>query len=109
MLSYTIGGNISGLVGTGLILQDSATLEQLPISPANGNASFTFVNLVPTGAAYTVSIFAQPTGPVQTCVVTPSLASGTATANVTSVVVTCPAVTFSIGGTVVGLAGIPTQ
>ncbi len=109
VLSYSIGGTVTGLVGTGLILQNSSDLEQLPISAANGNQAFTFKNFVPTGTAFTVTIAAQPTGPVQTCVVTPSTASGTATANVTSVVVTCPAVTYSVGGTIVGLAGVPTN
>jgi galactose oxidase-like protein/Kelch motif protein len=109
VMSYAIGGTVTGLVGTGLILQNSSDLEQLPISPANGNAAFTFKNFVPTGTTYTVTIAAQPTGPVQTCVVTPSTASGTATANVTSVVVTCPAVTYSVGGTVVGLVGVPSN
>jgi hypothetical protein len=116
VLAYTIGGNLTGLVGTGFILEDTVTMgstqlftEQLPItlgSGNNGNAGFTFKMDVPTGATYTVSIAQQPTGPVQTCVVTPSTASGTATANVLSVVVTCPAVTYSVGGTVVGLAGV---
>jgi len=105
VLSYSIGGNVSGVVGTGLILQNSSDSEQLPISPANGNQAFTFTKLVPTGTAYTVSVFAQPTGPTQTCVVTPGTGSGTATSNVTTVAITCPAVTYSIGGTVVGLAG----
>ncbi|HMD42311.1 MAG TPA: kelch repeat-containing protein [Candidatus Acidoferrum sp.] len=109
VLSYTIGGTVTGLAGTGLILQDSATLEQLPISSATGNQTYTFTKLVPTGTPYTVSIFAQPTNPVQTCVVTPTTASGTATANVVNVAVDCPAVTFSIGGTVVGLAGVPSN
>jgi hypothetical protein len=111
VLSYTIGGTVTGVVGSGLILQDSAgnTVEKLPISAANGNQAFTFKQLVPTGTMYTVTIFAQPTGPTQTCTVTPSTASGTATANVTNVAVVCPAVTFSVGGTVVGLQGkIPT-
>lgn len=106
VLSYTIGGTVTGVVGTGLTLENSSDSEQLPISAANGNQAFTFKNLVPTGTAYTISISAQPTNPVQTCVVTPSTASGTATANVTSVVITCPAVTYSVGGTVVGLAGV---
>src|SRR5271167_2898113 len=106
VLSYTIGGTVTGLVGTGLILQNSSDTEQLPISAANGNQPFTFKNLVPTGTAYTISISAQPTGPVQTCVITPGTASGTATANVTSVAITCPAVTYSVGGTVFGLAGV---
>jgi hypothetical protein len=107
VLSYTIGGTVTGVVGSGLILQDSAgtTVEKLPISAANGNQAFTFTKLVPTGSMYTVTIFGQPTGPTQTCTVTPSTASGTATANVTNVAVVCPAVTFSVGGTVVGLQG----
>jgi hypothetical protein len=106
VLSYSIGGTVTGVVGTGLILQNSSDSEQLMISPANGNQAFTFKNLVPTGTAYTVTVFAQPTGPTQTCVVAPNTGSGTATANVTTVVITCPAVTYSVGGTVVGLAGI---
>jgi hypothetical protein len=106
VLSYTIGGTVSGLSGTGLILQNSSDLEQLPISAAAGNQTFTFKNLVPTGTAYTVTIYGQPTAPVQTCNVTPATASGTATANVNNVAVVCPAVTYSIGGTVVGLAGV---
>jgi hypothetical protein len=107
VLSYSIGGTVTGVVGTGLILENSSDSEQLTISPANGNQAFTFKNLVPIGTAYTVSIFAQPTGPTQTCVVTTGTGSGTATANVTSVAIVCPAVTYSVGGTVVGLAGIP--
>lgn len=107
VLSYTIGGTVTGVVGTGLILQNSSNNEQLTISPANGNQPFTFKNLVPTGTAYSVTIFAEPTGPTQTCVITSGTGSGTATANVTSVAVVCPAVTYSVGGTVVGLAGIP--
>ncbi len=107
VLSYSIGGTVTGLVGTGLILQNSSDSEQLTISPANGNQSFTFKNLVPTGTAYTVTIFAEPTGPTQACVVSPNTGSGTATANVTSVAIVCPAVTYSVGGNIVGLAGEP--
>lgn len=102
VLAYTIGGTVTGVVGTGLILENSDN-EQLPIT---ANGGFTFVNPVPTGYAYTVTIFAQPTGPAQTCVVTPGTGSGTATANVTTVAITCPAITYSVGGTVVGLQGI---
>jgi hypothetical protein len=108
VLSFTIGGTVTGVVGTGLILENSSDSELLPISPANGNQAFTFTKLVPTGTAYTVTISAQPTGPTQTCVVATGTGTGTATSNVTSVVITCPAVTFSVGGTVVGLAGTGT-
>jgi hypothetical protein len=106
VLSYSIGGTVTGLVGTGLVLENSSDSELLTISPANGNEAFTFTKLVPTGTQYTVSISTQPSSPTQTCVVTPGTASGTATANVTSVAITCPAVTYSIGGTVVGLDGV---
>jgi len=107
VLSYSIGGTVTGLVGTGLILQNSSDSEQLTISPANGNQAFTFKNLVPTGTVYTVTIFAEPTGPTQACVITTGTGSGTATSNVTSVAIVCPAVTYSVGGNVVGLAGNP--
>jgi hypothetical protein len=105
--SFTIGGTVTGVTGSGLILQDSDSniLEQLPISAANGNQAFTFKDLVPTGTTYNVTIFAQPTNPGQTCVVAPGTGTGAATANVTSVSITCPAVTFSVGGNVVGLQG----
>src|SRR5208283_909861 len=102
VLAYTIGGTVTGVVGTGLILENSDT-EQLPIT---ANGEFTFINPVPTGYAYTVTIFAQPANPAQTCFVTPGTGSGTATANVTTVAVTCPAITYSVGGTVVGLQGV---
>lgn len=107
VLSFSIGGTVTGLVGTGLILQNSSDSEQLPISPANGNQAFTFKKLVPTGTVYNVTVFAQPTAPTQNCTVTSGTGSGTATANVTNVAIVCPAVTYSVGGTVVGLAGIP--
>src|SRR5713226_1206253 len=107
VLSFSIGGTVTGVVGTGLILQNSSDSEQLPISPANGNQAFTFKKLVPTGTAYSVTVFAQPTAPTQNCTVTSGTGSGTATANVTNVAIVCPAVTYSVGGTVVGLAGIP--
>lgn len=108
VLSYTIGGTVTGVVGSGLIVEDTAgnILEKLSISAANGNQAFTFKQLVPTGTMYAVSVFAEPTGPSQNCTVTPSTASGTATSNVTNVAVVCPAVTYSIGGTVVGLEGM---
>lgn len=83
--SYSVGGTVTGLVGTGFILQNSSDSEQLTLSAANGNQPFTFKNLVPTGTTYTVSIVAQPTAPVQTCVITPGTASGTANSNITSV------------------------
>lgn len=109
--SYTVGGEITGLVGSGLQLQDSDgnIVDTLKVTTGNGNQAFTFADFVPTGSTYTVSISAQPTNPGQTCVIATGTGTGTATANVTSVQVNCPAVTYSVGGTIVGLAGVPTS
>ena len=99
--SFTVGGNINGLVGTGLVLQNNKADN----FTATGNGAFIFKTQVATGTAYSVTVLPQPTTPPQTCVVATGTGSGTATANVTSVVINCKAVTFSVGGNVVGLAG----
>jgi uncharacterized repeat protein (TIGR03803 family) len=96
---YQVGGTVSGLLGevsTGLLtLQiDSPHLsvptgasKQIAIQP--GGTTFAFTATVPEGSSYTVSIVAQPTTPPQQCTI--SGGSGTvASANVTTVVVTCP-------------------
>jgi len=96
---FTIGGSVSGLAGTGLVLQDNGG-DNLSVS-ASGN--FTFKTSVTSGGAYKVTVLTQPSSPAQTCAVTSG--SGTATANVTNVQVTCTTVTHTIAGTVVNLVG----
>jgi hypothetical protein len=96
---YTIGGTVTGLAGTGLILQDNGG-DNLTIT---GNTPFTFATKIVKGQPFSVSVFASPTGPVQTCTV--SNGAGVATANVTNVAITCSTGTVSIGGQVVGLLG----
>jgi uncharacterized delta-60 repeat protein len=88
--SFTVGGTVTGLAGTGLVLQD---LQFLPISPGNG--AFTFPLPTQTGSPYAVTIITQPVNPVQICSVVNG--SGTiANANITNVAVNC--VTASAGG-----------
>ncbi len=99
--SFTIGGNVTGLVGSGLVLQDNKGDNYT----VTANGAFTFKTQLATGTAYAVTVFSQPTSPAQTCATVQGTDSGTATANVTSVAINCKAVTFSVGGTVVGLAG----
>ncbi|MHB8811829.1 MAG: beta-propeller fold lactonase family protein [Steroidobacteraceae bacterium] len=96
---YTIGGTVTGLSGTGLVLQDNGG-DNLPVS---ASGSFTFASKVNSGATYSVTVMTQPSG--QTCTV--SSGSGTASANVTSVAVACTASSsnVTIGGTVTGLTG----
>jgi len=81
---FTIGGTVSGLAGSGLILRNNGG-DDLPIS---GNGGFTFATPVPDGDLYSVSVASQPSGPAQNCTV--SNGSGTVSgANVTNVQVTC--------------------
>ena len=69
-------------------------------SQVSANVAFVFVTGVTSGGAYAVTVAGFPAG--KTCTVTGG--SGTASANVTSVVVAC-VTTFSIGGSVSGLVG----
>lgn len=96
--TYTIGGTVAGLSGTGLMLQDNGG-NNLAVS---ANGAFAFTVPVPSGGAYNVTVLAQPSNPTQTCVV--SSGSGAATGNVNSVQVACTSM-YTIGGTVSGLAG----
>jgi 6-phosphogluconolactonase len=96
---YTIGGSVSGLTGTGLVLQNNGG-DNLAVS---ATGSFTFATSVSAGGSYAVTVMTQPSG--QTCTV--ANGSGTANANVTNVTVSCAATTqnVTVGGTVAGLAG----
>src|SRR5208337_2983204 len=70
----------------------------------SANGAFTFSTAIASGGAYAVTVLSQPTGPAQVCAV--SSGSGTvASANVTTVAVSCTTPTYTIGGTVFGLAG----
>jgi subtilisin-like proprotein convertase family protein/subtilisin family serine protease len=99
--TYTIGGTIAGLTGSGLVLRLNGT-GNLPVNP-NATA-FTFIAQLASGASYAASVLTQPTGPSQTCTVTNG--SGTvASANVTNISISCTTNSFTVGGTVSGLLG----
>ncbi len=84
---YTIGGSVSGLTGSGLILQNNSGDDLTVSAPTT---SFTFATSVIDGGSYAVTVLTQPFSPDQTCSV--SSGSGTVSgANVTSVGVTCTA------------------
>lgn len=82
---YTVGGAVSGLLGSGLVLQDNGG-DDLRVS-ADGN--FTFATPVGAGLPYAVTVLTQPSSPAQVCTV--QNGSGTASANVTNVAVSCVA------------------
>jgi hypothetical protein len=99
----TVGGSVSGLLGTGLVLQNNGG-NNFNVS-GKGNVPFTFTAPLNPGAAYAVTVLTQPSNPPQVCTVVNS--SGTATANVTTVEVDCTQPGFTIGGSVVGLVEGP--
>lgn len=87
--TYTIGGSVNGLEGSGLVLQNNGG-DDLAIS---GNSSFTFATALDDGSAYSVSVLTQPNAPEQVCSVTNG--SGTlAGASITNISVSC---TLAVG------------
>ena len=81
-VTYTIGGTVSGLAGSGLLLSSAGS----SINPGNG--PFTMPTPFDDGAAYELRITQQPVSPLQICTVTN--ATGTIQgANVTDIAVAC--------------------
>ena len=99
---YTIGGTISGLSGSGLVLQDNGG-NNLTVSA--GTTSFAFSTGIASGSAFNVTVFSQPSNPTQTCGVTAGASGTVASGSVFSVVVTCTTNTYTIGGAISGLSG----
>jgi hypothetical protein len=93
----TIGGTVSGLVGTGLVLQNNGGDD---ISVA-ANGAFTFATPIDAGTNYSLTVLSAP--PAQLCTAGASVGgpSGTAMGNVTNLVVDCQMRTFTVGGTFV--------
>ncbi|HMN44939.1 MAG TPA: hypothetical protein PKE27_10215 [Povalibacter sp.] len=98
-VTYSVGGSINGLTASGLQLIEAMSSQTL--SPAANAAVFSFPAAVNPGDAYDVYVTQQPGG--QYCKA--SNTSGTATQDVTSIVVDCWT-GYTVGGTVTGL---PTQ
>jgi 6-phosphogluconolactonase (cycloisomerase 2 family) len=97
---YTIGGTVSGLAGSGLVLQNNGA-GNLAVA---ANGAFTFTTALSGATAYAVTVSAQPATPSQTC----SVVNGSGTvgaSNISNVAVTCVTNTYSVGGTASGLAG----
>jgi len=96
--TYNISGTMSGLPsGTQMVLHNNGA-DGLTISH---NSNFTFATPVSYDGSYTVTVDRQPAG--ATCTVAGGSGSGV-TANVSSVAVTCSANTFTVSGSVTGLA-----
>src|ERR1700691_1983534 len=61
----TVGGTVSGLSGSGLVLTDNRT-DSLKVS---ASGSFVLATKVKVGSAFSVEVQSQPAQPTQTCVV----------------------------------------
>ena len=96
--SFSIGGSVSGLNPGATVSLLNNGGNALKVS---ANGGFKFAAAIPKGGAYAVTVGAQPAG--QTCSVAHATGSGVS-ANVTNVAVTCSVDTYTVGGTVSGLA-----
>ncbi|HET7133667.1 MAG TPA: hypothetical protein VFJ95_15545, partial [Gammaproteobacteria bacterium] len=63
--SYTIGGTVSGLAGSGLVLRNNGG-NDLTVA---ANGAFVFAGGLADGATYAVTVRTQPSAPAQDCVV----------------------------------------
>jgi hypothetical protein len=61
----TIGGSVTGLEGSGLVLQNNGSDDE-PIAAAG---DFTFDTPLQTGGTYSVTVLTNPTNPAQQCFV----------------------------------------
>ena len=93
--TYTVGGTVSGLTGSGLVLK----MNSSNLIVATGASSFKFSTSLLNGAAYAVSVGIQPVG--QTCAVSngTGVVSG---ANIANISISC-ASTYTVSGTISGL------
>ena len=82
--TYTVGGTVTGLLGSGLVLEINGG-DNLAFS---ANGGFDFGTRLANGAAYSVTVATQPTNPAQTC--TARNASGSINkGDITNVIVSC--------------------
>jgi len=83
--TYTLSGKVSGLLGSGLVLQDGVGHT---LSVAEDATDFSFSAPLSGGTAYDVAVVTQPSSrPAQFCSI--ANPSGTLTSTVNSIVVTC--------------------
>ncbi len=81
---YTVGGNVTGLTSTGLLLQNNG-VDDLSINPG-GN--FIFPTAIEAGQSWAVTVLTQPTSPDQTCTVSQG-ADDAIFGDIDDVMVTC--------------------
>ncbi|PJZ44434.1 beta strand repeat-containing protein [Leptospira brenneri] len=99
---HNVSFTVSGLLGSNLIINLNSGVETKTI---NANGSYQFTTNLTTGSNFDVTINTQPTLPIQTC----SVSGGTGVVgygDVTSIIVNCDPLRYTIGGTITGLDGV---
>jgi large repetitive protein len=98
--AFFVGGTVTGLAGAGLVLQNNGGADR----SIAANGAFTLPGALTAGAAYNVTVLAQPSNPPQSCTIANG-AGSIAGSDVTNIVVTCSGAAFSVQGAVTGLLG----
>jgi hypothetical protein len=96
-ITSSLGGSVSGLVATGLVLSSGG--QALPVSP--GQSTFTFPTEIASGTAYNVTVQSQPVG--STCTLANNVGV-IANSAVSSVSISCAVNNYDFGGTITGLS-----
>jgi 6-phosphogluconolactonase (cycloisomerase 2 family) len=98
--SYTVGGNVSNLLGSGLVISNNGSAN-LPVT------GVTYAYALASGSPFSFTFVTQPSNPSQTCAfANPPNASGTVgSSDNTSIDIVCTTNSYAVGGTVSGLTG----
>jgi len=104
VLRYSVGGNVVGLRGSGLVLQ----IGQGETLAIQADGTFVFPTTLADGSPYQVSVAVQPTNLAQNCEISNGggILSGAA---VTGVGIVCRMSEFRVRGTLSGLRGTDLQ
>jgi 6-phosphogluconolactonase len=85
---HTLGGTVSGLYGSRLVLQTNGVDSGNKVGPAGNGSYADLFGELPSGTTYNITVATQPTYPSQTCIV----ANGSGTirdSDITDITVTC--------------------
>ncbi|MCW7458400.1 hypothetical protein ND856_16275 [Leptospira bandrabouensis] len=99
---FKISFTVSGLLGSGLVVNLNSGSETLTI---NADGKYDFSTVLSSGNNFNVSIQTQPTLPTQTC----SVSGGSGVVgkgNIDSILINCDPLRYALSGTITGLDGV---
>ncbi|MCG6150633.1 LamG-like jellyroll fold domain-containing protein [Leptospira bandrabouensis] len=98
-LSYTVSFRVSGLLGSGLQIENNGDIVNV-----TANQTYTFSKKISSGSPYNVTVKTPPSSPIQKCIV--SSGSGTVlNGNIEGIQIVCGDALYLIQGSVTGLLG----